>query len=141
MQKNTPTTWNPLNYSTKASIYMLSHITDGPTKFEFVLSSIHEKNITKIKILFRKSTQAYKITRKKYDAETLPMIKLAFGTQFDPEWMFYTASESSYLEWIASESYDVWKPLGFIQFSFITSDMIIDVVASYEPEVMLINEL
>jgi len=49
------------------------------------------------------------------------------------QWTFFKVIDSSYLQWLAEQSYGILEPQQYIHFSWITPQTIIDVISLEEP--------
>jgi len=130
--------WEPIqDGEVKVTNYALNSIIDDMDKFAVFLSSINDP-AKRIYILFDHSVQAYRVTPRKYDAETISMLKKQWGPRFDEEQVFFKPQKSSYIQWMMDESYNAWNPDHITHFAFIASDFVIDVASNYEPQISII---
>lgn len=56
------------------------------------------------------------------------------------QWPFYKVKNSSFSEWIEHESYGFISQNNLIHYIFLTEDTFIEVLATYEPKVKILNK-
>jgi len=54
------------------------------------------------------------------------------------KWSFFKVSNSSYIEWLLEQSYGI-PAYEFIHFCFVTENSFLEVVTTYEPAIVLVN--
>ncbi len=133
--------WNPLP-TERASDYVLTSISERSSlphvDLRIILSHISD-DTKKIDIYFKYSAFANKMTPREQDTETIPSLHREWGDAFDPEHIFFKRSDSPFLQWMNYQFYNAGVER-IINFSFITSDAVIDVAAYEEIEIRLIKD-
>lgn len=128
--------WEPVP-GLSANYYMES-ILDTPDGFtiQFFDTNKEEK---KVQVIFEYSVSAYKSTNESYRLNTMHKLDERYGKNFYHDWTFFKITNSSYIQWLSEESYGITDSLHFMHFAFLTPNSFLDVIARYEPEVILIN--
>lgn len=128
--------WEPVE-GLSANYYMESILdtSDGFT-IHFFDTNDEEK---RIQVIFEYSVSAYKSTNESYRLNTMHKLAEHYGKHFYEDWTFFKIANSSYVQWLSEESYGITNSLHFIHFSFLTPNSFLDVIATYEPKVILIN--
>ena len=124
--------WEPVEglYST----YYVDILVDSKKEFKIILSE--EKNPQKkIQIIFENSVYAYRNTYESFRQNTIHILKKQYGESFYINWTFFKITNSSYLSWLAEQSYGITDEINLTHFSIIAANEIIDIVAGYEPTI------
>lgn len=128
--------WEPLiGLSTNYNIVSLSDKIEG---FEILLSDEADDN-KKIRIFFENSVEAYRSSDETYRLKTFEELDEKYGAKFYAKWSFFRVLNSQYLTWLADQSCGISESRALKHFSFFTTNSIVDVVASYEPKIELIE--
>lgn len=80
-----------------------------------------------------------KLQIKTYRLKTFEELSEQYGTVFYSKWSFFRISNLSYLQWLSEQSCGISDSRPLIHFSFFTTNLILDVIASYEPKVELVE--
>jgi hypothetical protein len=115
--------------------YDVEYILDKFDSFEIVLIDMVDKN-KKVKLVFENSVNAYRVVEESFRSQLLVEVG-NFNKEYE-NWTFFKVENSSFLNWLYKESSGMLKELKPIQFSFITTDSIIDIVSTYHPKVEFI---
>ena len=128
--------WEPISgLAEKYDIVTVSEEIEG---FRVVL--FDEQDSTKKAIIsFEQAVSAYRSTDESFRYKLIRDLDERYGSDFYGKWTFFKLTNSLYLEWLLDQSEGVFDPKSYIHFSIITSDSILDIVASYEPKVELIG--
>ncbi|KKQ12044.1 MAG: hypothetical protein US22_C0004G0002 [candidate division TM6 bacterium GW2011_GWF2_36_6] len=127
--------WEPIKEL--SSTYYVDLVIDSKKEFKIILSE--EKNPQKkIHIIFENSVYAYRNTYESFRQNTIHILKKQYGESFYINWTFFKITNSSYLSWLAEESYGITNELNFTHFSIIAANEIIDIIAGYEPRIELV---
>lgn len=128
--------WEPIKGL--SANYYVDSISDNMKGFKIVLSEAkNEEN--KVHIIFKDSIYAYRSTEEGFRLEMLYSLKAKYGAKFYSEWSFFKINDSIYLKWLSEQSYGITDRLNPIHFCIFTMNFILDIVATYEPKVELIE--
>ena len=129
--------WEPIaNLAPKYYIDKISHTIKD---FHIILSE-DSSTERKIKILFEDSVDAYRDTDESFRRKLIYDLGQTYGSNFYGKWTFFKVYNSKYLQWLSEESFEITNSLGFIHFSLIAADSILDIVTTYEPKIIIMNE-
>lgn len=92
----------------------------------------------KVKVIFEESVHAYRCTDESFRQSTLYDINKVYGTPFYSEWTFFKVVNSGYLQWLSTQSFNIVDTEPLTHFSFLATDVVIDVIAAYEPKIELL---
>lgn len=96
---------------------------------------IFKNNNKKLEILFKHSAEI-RISNKNLRDKELKNLYQKNGKIF-MNWSFFKVNNSEYLKWLSVESLTVTDNINFTHFCIISYQVIIDIIAGYEPKVQL----
>lgn len=130
------TRWEPIEGL--ALKYYVEAITDDiEGGFKIILSNINNRKNT-VHVHFKDSAYAYSSANERFRRKTINTLSKHYGPDFH-KWTFFKVTNSEYIKYLSEESYGWSDVFGFIHFSFIAADSIVDVIDNYEPEVTIVN--
>lgn len=129
--------WNPIitNKDLNGNYY-IEEINDNCNLFNVTLE--HEKTKEKISILFANLILASRHIDESLAPALFTKLSDKYGDEFYAQWAFFKVENSELLEWLSNYSgglLNEYKPLHFVIKGVET---ILDIVATYEPEVKII---
>jgi hypothetical protein len=128
--------WEPIKGLSKK--YYTESIIDDFDGFKVVLCDENNKGKKAI-ITFDSSVSSYKWTNETFRLDTAAFLDKEYGSNFYTEWTFFKITNSPYLQLLSKESSGIADYYSLIHFAIIESNAILDVIASYEPKVELIE--
>lgn len=128
------TYWEPISGLSKK--YHTKLISNSFKK-GFVINLVDDNN-KKISIRFTGTVISYRITDESYIFDTLTFLENNYGKDFYGDWTFFKIENSEYVEWINKQTYDVYQDIGLKHFCILASDLRLDFITTYEPEVKYI---
>lgn len=105
-------------------------------EWDFVVRLNDQHQAQKIEIKFTGVVTSYRYTNESYCFGVFGDLSKKYGDDFYSDWSFFKIIGSDYVQWIIDKSYDS----GFIHFCIIGGDEMLDIVATYEPEVRIISQ-
>lgn len=130
------TQWEPI--PNLAKNYYIESVQDNKKGFKVILSHEDDKNRS-VEIIFENSVYAYSSTNDTSVGTIINKLHLAYGTAFYRDWVFFKVANSNYIKQLSDQSYDIISSRPLTHFSLITIDSILDIVADYEPTVILVT--
>lgn len=128
--------WEPIkNLSRK---YYLESLVENHDGLKIMLSSA-ENDAKQILIYFQDSVKAYRKTDESFILLTLHYLGENYGSAFYGNWDFFIVENSEYLNWIIKQSHEIYEPHDFKHYCILASDVMIDIIAGYEPTVQHID--
>lgn len=121
---------------------------EGKYDVEFIVNNLKEFTMllvnpynteTKIQVIFENSVNAYTKTNESYRQRIVSDLSDEYGSDFYGAWTFFKVNNSTYLRSLLQQPSGSINSSKFIHFAFVAYDSIIDVIATYEPKVILIN--
>lgn len=128
--------WEPI--SGLSENYNLISISDKIEGFEILLSD-DKTDKKRVRIFFKNSVEAYRCSDETYRLKTFEELDELYGTKFYAEWSFFKVLGSQYLLWLSEQSFGISDSRALKHFTFFTTNSVLDVTASYEPEVEIIE--
>jgi hypothetical protein len=128
--------WEPNKKLAKK--YEIDSILDNFNGFKIILSDVDDEK-KKVQVVFKNSVDSYNYSEEGFRLKTVWRLGDKYGKNFYGDWTFFKITNSKYLSWLYEESVGMYESLTFIHFSFITPNAILDVVATYEPIVEIIE--
>ena len=119
--------------------YYIDNISNDIKEFNILLSESKNENI-KILISFDHSVDAYRSTYESFRQKTLAFLDEEYGTQFYSDWTFFKVSNSTYLKWLSEQSYGITNSISPTHFVIYAMNFVLDIAATYEPKVQLIEK-
>ena len=99
---------------------------------------IFENNL-QIEFVFETSVISYNVCDEGRRLKTLDIILNQYGADFFGACPVYMVENSNYLKWLHEESYDIISRYTIYHFVFLTSNEVIDVLATHSPKVSSVN--
>ena len=87
-------------------------------------------------ITFPESVWCYRSTDEGIMQDTITILGALYSKDFYSKWTFFKIESSNYLKWIAEESGGLYERWGLQHFCIITDNEILDIIATYEPDVV-----
>lgn len=134
MLNETWTHWKPLEHL--ASTYYVDSIISTGKTFKVNLYEEDDKD-KKVTILFENSVFTYRYTYELFRTYLIFTLDGLYGKKFWADWRFFKVLNSEYLNWLSSQSVTNSNTLDLTHFSIITLDAVVDIIAGYEPKVIL----
>lgn len=119
--------------------YCLESISDGRKGLKILLSAYADEK-KQVQIIFEDSVDSYRCTDESLRLTSLSEFHAQLGDNFYKPWTFYRVNNSAYLKWLSEQSHGIYEPEFFKHFLLLTSNEVIDIIATYEPKVELINQ-
>jgi hypothetical protein len=104
-------------------------------EWDFVIKLSNSDKTKQIEIRFEGVVTSYRYTNESYCFGIFGDLSKKHGDDFYSNWSFFKINKSNYVKWIIDESYDS----GFIHFCIVGGDEMLDVIATYEPEIKIIK--
>lgn len=124
--------WKPIQGLEENYYYVELISNNGIGEFKMQLAS---DNKAKLIVLFENSVNAYKRTDESFRQSTVADILYNSGA-IGP---FFKINNSNFVQSLLQQPGETANPAKFIHFVFVEYNSIIDVIATYEPKVILIN--
>lgn len=96
-----------------------------------------DENAT-IQVHFDGSILSLRSTDEGRRLKTINLLDAQYGRDFYTKWSFFKVINSSYVEWFNQESYDMYTTYNICHYIFLTSDDIVEILSTYEPNVLVI---
>lgn len=128
--------WEPIEKS--KGKFRIDNVSNAFNGLSIMLTDLDNMQ-RKIQFLFKNSVNSYRDTNESFRQKTILDLRDKYGADFYAQWTFFKVNNSAYMEWIIEQSVGFGELLSFIHFSFIAEDSIVDVVSTYEPEILLIE--
>ena len=130
------THWKPIEgLSTR---YYVESIEFSDEDFKVILSEEDNQNKT-VTILFENSVFTYRHTDETFRSNLIFILYETHGEDFLSKGRFFKVLNSEYLNWLSCQSVTNSNTLDLTHFSIITLDAVVDIIAGYEPKVILSN--
>lgn len=130
------TRWKPIEGL--AEKYDIDYILDGTNG---LIIRVYEDNdpAKKIDVIFERYTDSYRHTKESFRSELIHSLDNKYGKSFYTKGTFFKVTGSEYIKWLsnASNTYSDMFPL--IHFCILGVDSVVDVIARYEPTVIMIS--
>ena len=122
--------WTPVE--NLSSQYKLVSIIEEPERVQIILVG-RQDDTKKVCVNFFTRVFSYRVRNLQYKKKPLENSCKSILEDSSQEWTFFTVDNSKYKQYLIDK--DIFPAHNFMQFSFITKEAIIDVVASKEPVV------
>jgi hypothetical protein len=130
------TRWEPILNLAKS--YYIESVHNDKQGFKIILRDENYNNKS-IEVMFENSVYSYACTDDTSIGTIINKLYSTYGAAFYRDWTFFKVSNSHYIQRLIEQSYDVIRSRPLIHFSFITVDSMLDIIADYEPKVVLIT--
>jgi hypothetical protein len=131
------TKWKPMQGLT--SKYCKESISGSVDGFRIVLSDVHNKQ-KKAVITIECIPHSYKVTNVCYKTQLFLNLENQYGKDFFDRWAFFKVTNSQYLKLLSEESNTISDDRKLQHFAIICSNVIIDIIDGFDPNVELIEE-
>ena len=129
--------WTHWQVSPKLSgKYSIDFIQDDDHQLALHLSLGKHKN-PKVHVYFKNAIYAFRKTDEGFMYKTIIQLEQNYGASFYTKNTFFKIENSAYLQWLTEQSHGLAELLNFSHFCFLGENSIVDVIASYEPEIAL----
>lgn len=98
-----------------------------------------EKENKKIEILFFNGADAYRCINESWCFDIFAVLKKKHGADFYAYWSFFKIANSNYVKSLSLTSCGLSDDIKFEHFCIVGNDEIIDVLATYCPEVRILS--
>jgi len=129
------TRWEPLKGLSHT--YYLDSLIFSENKL--IIELIGDPNVKKIQIRFDSPIQAYRYTEESVCFGIFGELSKKYGGDFYANWTFFKIEKSDYIQWLSEQSLGYSDTFNFMHFFIKGSDELVDVLATYEPEVRFIE--
>lgn len=130
------TKWKPIQGL--SARYYIESISDTINELQILLFDDNDEE-KKVLVSFKNSIISYESTYESFRSKLISDLDDQYGTKFYGTWTFFKVTNSSYLQWVSKHSYDTTKSLFLTHFCIIGLESIVDIIATDEPQVTLIN--
>ena len=130
--------WEPSNNLSKN--YSLDSISDSAEGLKILLLDAENRN-KKVLVSFPHSVHAYRSTDESLILSTISFLHKKYSAEFYRDWSFFKIEKSKYLQWISTQSCGISDGYNCIHFCILASDYMIDIISTYDPTVVSIDEL
>lgn len=124
--------WQPLEHLSKK--YTLDYITNTCKKSKFIVSltdlSLEKGNVL---IEIEEGVDHYEKITQEPMAIILKKLNEKYGSTFSQEWTFFKIHNSSFVQWLSAQSYNIWNISKQLHFALITTNAIVFFL-SYDDE-------
>ena len=127
--------WEPIKADLNGNYY-IDLVEQSHNGFRILLEQ--EDTAQKIEILFTGLVLAYRGTEEGVRFHLFTLLSEEYGTEFYAQWTFFKVENSSYIKWVSGECYGVVDNLEPMHFVIMGLDLVLDIVASYEPQVTIL---
>lgn len=91
-------------------------------------------------VTFENSVYAYRVTNEGFRQRTISFLNDNYADDFYTRWSFFQIDNSEYLSWLSQESFTLTNFLSIKHFVLIGQDSILDIAATYEPKIELVEK-
>ncbi len=130
--------WEPAeNISIRYSIRSISHMIEG---LYMIFEGFADEN-KKVYVKFKIPFNGFRSTHERYREQTWDdLSKQGYEEGFFWNKTFFKVTNSSYIEWLLKEVYDISDRSSLIHFAFIDENFLFDIVTTEEPEIIFFEE-
>lgn len=119
--------------------YSIKRLVDDVSVFTLYLSDI-ENPKKRVEVIFDSFIVSYRNTDESYCDKFAFDLRKEYGADFYVKWTFFRVLNSEYIQWVCQQAGEPYTSEDFYHFSLLTYDGQFDIVATYEPKVIVINE-
>lgn len=124
--------WIPLeNLQPK---YNVDSILDSFDGLKIILSDTKDSS-KKVIFNFDGLIDSYRSSDEGFSLRKLNELEKFYGNDFYKNWTFFTVENSEYIKWLSNESYGVYDSIPKQHYSFLASNVVIDIISLEEPKV------
>ncbi|TGK14280.1 hypothetical protein [Leptospira kmetyi] len=113
--------------------YSIDEVADTLSGVRIRLGDVNQK----IDVIFSNSVSAYRSVEDGFRQNLINDLIDQYGSDFITKCTFFQVENSKFLNWLIEESYGFIDAPEIKHFSFLASNSILDVVANYEPEIII----
>lgn len=124
--------WEPLLGLTET--YCIDSICDSSDGFTIILSEEKDEN-KKIVMKFGYSVGSHRQTNEDLSSFVINELCKTYGENFYVNSSFFRVENSNYLKWLSEQSGAISDELQYKHFVIMTSDVILDIAARFEPTI------
>ena len=125
--------WEPIEELRES--YNISDIIDDGQEFTVLLSTLLHENNKELRVTFKNCVEAYRSTRESFRLETVGMVNESINSKECELSTLFKVTNSSYIKLLAAQSNNTVDTSSFIHFAFYGVDLILDVIATADPQV------
>jgi len=126
--------WEPIQGLSRH--YYVDLVSDSFDGFLIELTDAENEN-NKVEIKFLDSVKAYRSTDEAYRSHLLSVLYETYGIEYFNEWALFKVRNSDYQKWLTEQSYGFLDLKTTTHFSIMGGESIVDVIANYDPIVVL----
>ncbi|OGI12004.1 MAG: hypothetical protein A2Y40_10985 [Candidatus Margulisbacteria bacterium GWF2_35_9] len=131
-------TWEPV--SDLSEKYYIESVSNDLKKGLKIVVCDEKNEKKKVIITFEYAISSYKWTNETFRLDTAAFLDEKYGKKFYTKWTFFKVTNSSYLQLLSKESSGIADYYSLIHFAIIESNSILDIIASYEPNVEFVED-
>ncbi|TGL66536.1 hypothetical protein [Leptospira kmetyi] len=113
--------------------YSIDEVVDTLDGVKIRMGDVNQK----VDIIFSDSVSAYRSVEEGFRQNLINDLIDQYGSDFITKCTFFQVENSKFLNWLIEESYGFIDAPEIKHFSFLASNSILDVVANYEPEIII----
>jgi hypothetical protein len=125
--------WHPLE--NVAPKYTLNKLMYENKALTIILDAAHCSKADRIKLQFSKDIIEYRSSNELFRFGLICDLEDIYGTEFYGAWTFFTVENSTYIEFVVSQSSVPVDCKKLLHFSLITEDSVIDIITDHEPTI------
>ena len=126
--------WQP-NTAVLDGNYHITKVDDNNKNFKIMLQ--HEHTMQQVEIIFADLVLASRHVDEGLRFILFSELSTKYGDDFYAQWAFFKVTNSEFLEWLSVYSGTVSDQLNLTHFVIKGTDSLLDIVASYEPEIKI----
>lgn len=127
--------WEPIESGLNGN-YFVDHAESGLDGFRVLLAQ--DKTEERVTVFFSNGVLASRFSDEGMRTNLFRQLSEDYGTEFYANWSFFKVDNSSYIKWLSKECFGVIDGLEPKHFVIMGQDLIVDMVASYEPQVTIL---
>ncbi len=130
--------WEPI--SGLKGNYNINLVLNDPKTFKIILSD-YDNPKSQVIITFEESVASYRDTDETYRYKLICDLGEKYGKEFYINWGLFKVKNSNYIKWLSEQSYGISDHFECNHhFAILGVNCVLDIIASYEPKVEMINE-
>lgn len=130
--------WEPFTYS-ETTYYYIEQINVNKKGLKIILVEDASETRT-VQVFFKKAVVAYSSTDESFISGVLTCLNENYGKKFYGRWPFFKVANSKYIQRLSEKLGNSFNDSSrLIHFVFLAGDSMVDVIADYEPEVVLVK--
>lgn len=128
--------WKPIQGLSRK--YHIKSILDNLGELKIILCDEKYENKL-VTVTFDGTIASYKWTDETYRLKTIALLDKKYGKNFYGNWTFFKITNSLYLQLLSEDSFTIADSRSLIHFSLIDANSIVDIIATCEPIVELVE--